>query len=137
VIVDYIQLVRGDGRYTSANNEVNDITRAFKAYALSANVPVLALSQLNRASSRENRRPQLHDLRDSGGIEQDADVVMFIHDPEIEENIRELIIDKNRAGRLGSIKLKFIPEQIRFESIGEIEFANDHNSQPALGANGD
>lgn len=126
VIIDYLQLMQG--RQVSKDNnrvqEISDISRGLKALARELNVPVLALSQLSRAvENRPGHIPQLADLRESGSIEQDADVVMFLYredyyDPETErKNISDLFIKKHRNGPIGQIELYFIPEQTRFRSI--------------------
>jgi replicative DNA helicase len=100
--------------------EVSDISSGLKAIAKELHVPVLALSQLSRESERrENKRPQLSDLRDSGSIEQDADVVLFLyregmHKPEIDRSLTELIVAKNRNGPTDLIKLVFIESQTAF-----------------------
>ena len=112
IMIDYLQLMSGSGRFGSRQEEVSGISRQLKALAQELNVPVLALSQLSRAASgRANHRPILSDIRDSGAIEQDADVVMFIHredyydkDCEI-KNMAEIIIAKQRNGSLGTINL--------------------------------
>jgi replicative DNA helicase len=128
IIVDYLQLVKGRSRPESRQQEVSDITRSLKALAKELNVPVVALSQLSRAvEQRHGKRPQLSDLRESGAIEQDADVVTFIHrrdvpagEPEefpADEGIAELIIGKQRNGPTGTVKLAFLKEYARFENL--------------------
>jgi replicative DNA helicase len=128
IIVDYLQLVKGRSRPESRQQEVSDITRSLKALAKELNVPVVALSQLSRAvEQRHGKRPQLSDLRESGAIEQDADVVTFIHrrdvptgEPEefpADERIAELIIGKQRNGPTGTVKLAFLKEYARFENL--------------------
>ncbi|MBJ7609929.1 MAG: replicative DNA helicase [Candidatus Dormibacteraeota bacterium] len=119
VIIDYLQLMHG-GRQESRVQEVSDISSGLKAVAKELEVPVLALSQLSRASEQRNdKRPQLSDLRDSGSIEQDADVVLFLyregmHKPDIDRNRTELIVAKNRNGPVDDIELIFNPEQTTF-----------------------
>ncbi len=127
IVVDYLQLMRGtrrDSRYV----EVSELSRAVKLLALEFEVPVLCLSQLNRESSRENRRPRLSDLRDSGSIEQDADVVAFLHDPnrqsespapgyEPDPRDLELILAKQRQGPSGAVWLRFDGATQRFKNI--------------------
>ena len=132
VIVDYLQLIQGTGRRENRVQEVGEITRALKGIARDLNVPVLALSQLSRAvEMRPSHRPQLSDLRESGSIEQDADVVMFIHrddlrytrdewerqypDQEYPRGLAELIVAKHRHGPLGTINLRFNGAMARFE----------------------
>ena len=119
LIIDYLQLMHG-GRQESRVQEVSDISSGLKAIAKELDVPVLALSQLSRASEQRNdKRPQLSDLRDSGSIEQDADVVLFLyregmHKPDVDRNRTELIVAKNRNGPVDDIELIFNPEQTTF-----------------------
>ena len=122
VVVDYVQLLQGRGE--NRNQEVANITRALKVLALDLNIPVLALSQLSRGieGRRGNdRKPRLADLRDSGAIEQDADIVMFLdrkelYDQEAPRGGAEIIVSKQRNGELGSVPLFFRQELMRFES---------------------
>ena len=125
LVIDYLQLLDFERR-ENRNVEVAGVTRAVKTLALEMNVPILLLSQLNRDSTREKRRPRLHDLRDSGAIEQDADVVLFLHDPErakdspgpgyFAEPARdlELIVAKQRQGPLGAFSVRFDGERQQF-----------------------
>jgi replicative DNA helicase len=119
IVVDYLQLMQG-GRQDSRVQEVSDISSGLKAIAKELEVPVLALSQLSRESERrENKRPQLSDLRDSGSIEQDADVVLFLyreglHNREVERSKTDLIVAKNRNGPVDDLKLVFIDSQTAF-----------------------
>ncbi|HRN90371.1 MAG TPA: replicative DNA helicase [Candidatus Saccharibacteria bacterium] len=125
IIVDYLQLMQGGGRGDGNRvQEVSEISRGLKLIARELNVPVIALSQLSRSvESRSPQIPQLADLRESGSIEQDADIVMFIYreayyNPETErENITDLIIAKHRNGPTGKIELYFHPERLRFMSL--------------------
>jgi replicative DNA helicase len=125
VIVDYLQLMQGSGRDGGNRvQEVSEISRGLKLIARELNVPVIALSQLSRSvESRSPQIPQLADLRESGSIEQDADIVMFIYreayyNPETErENITDLIIAKHRNGPTGKVELYFHPERLRFVSL--------------------
>jgi len=124
IIVDYLQLVSMSGRVENRQQEISAISRSLKGLAKELETPVVALSQLSRApEARTEKRPQLSDLRESGAIEQDADVVMFIFREEeykpSEENrgIAELIIGKQRNGPTGMIKLAFIKEFTRFENL--------------------
>ena len=124
VIVDYLQLLSGAARAENRQQEIAAISRSLKGMAKELDVPLLVLSQLSRApEARTDRRPQLTDLRESGAIEQDADVVMFIYREEehkpSEENrgIAEIIIGKQRNGPTGSLKLAFIKEFTRFENL--------------------
>jgi replicative DNA helicase len=124
IIVDYLQLVTGSGRVENRQQEISSISRSLKGLAKELSVPVIALSQLSRApEARTDRRPQLSDLRESGALEQDADVVMFIYREEehkpTDENrgIAEIIIGKQRNGPTGSRRLAFIKEFTRFENL--------------------
>jgi replicative DNA helicase len=124
IIVDYLQLVTGGGRVENRQQEISSISRSLKGLAKELSVPVIALSQLSRApEARTDRRPQLSDLRESGAIEQDADIVMFIYREEehkpTDENrgIAEIIIGKQRNGPTGSRRLAFIKEFTRFENL--------------------
>lgn len=126
IIVDYLQLMQGSGRGNDFNRvqEVSEISRGLKLIARELNVPVVALSQLSRSvESRSPQIPQLADLRESGSIEQDADIVMFIYredyyNPETDrQHITDLIIAKHRNGPTGRIELYFHPERLRFMSL--------------------
>ncbi len=128
VIIDYIQLMQGRGRFENRTLELGSISRSLKALAKELRVPVVVLSQLSRApESRADHRPQLSDLRESGALEQDADVVMFIYredmyadksQPAAEgDGVAELIIGKQRNGPIGVVKLAFIREFTRFENL--------------------
>jgi replicative DNA helicase len=119
LIVDYLQLVVGDGKYDSRVQEVGAISQGLKNLARELRIPVIALSQLSRAiESRGEKIPQLSDLRESGSIEQDADVVMFLYRPE-ESNLEEykLSIAKHRNGPLGGIDLRFKGDKIKFYGV--------------------
>src|SRR5262249_38708737 len=129
IVVDYLQLMSGGGRrYENRTQEVSAISRGLKALAKELSVPVIALSQLSRApeSRGGDHRPQLADLRESGSIEQDADVVTFIFreevykqdDPDLQGKA-ELIIAKQRNGPTGKVMLAFIKNSTRFESLAE------------------
>jgi replicative DNA helicase len=119
VIVDYLQLMHG-GRQESRVQEVSDISSGLKSIAKELQMPIVALSQLSRESERRtDRRPQLSDLRDSGSIEQDADIVLFLyregmHNQEVDKSITQLIVAKNRNGPVRDIDLVFIAEQTAF-----------------------
>jgi|TARA_B100002003_G_scaffold111160_1_gene102813 replicative DNA helicase len=123
LIVDYIQLMQGRGRYENRTLELASISRALKGLAKELQIPILVLSQLSRApEARKDHRPQLSDLRESGALEQDADVVIFIYrddqyNPSPEnENTAELLISKQRNGPTGVVKLAFLKEMTRFEN---------------------
>ena len=125
LIVDYLQLMRGRGRHENRNQEISEISRSLKELAKELNVPVIAISQLSRAPEQRggDRRPQLSDLRESGAIEQDADVVVFIYREEVYKSTEEnrgraqVIIAKQRNGPIGSIDMAFIREYTRFEEL--------------------
>ncbi len=123
IVVDYLQLMSTSKNYDSMVNQVTEISRSLKALAKEFDVPVLALSQLSRAVETRGGRPKLSDLRDSGSIEQDADVVMFIHreDKGKEEsernNIAEILIEKHRNGPVGKIDLYFDQKSTTFVSV--------------------
>ena len=125
IIIDYLQLMSGSGKSSdSRQQEISDISRALKGLARELSVPVIALSQLSRAvEQRPDHRPMLSDLRESGAIEQDADVVMFIyrddyynHDSE-EKGISEIIIAKQRNGPIGTVKLAWLPQYTKFANL--------------------
>jgi replicative DNA helicase len=128
LIVDYLQLMQGRGRFDNRQQELAAISRALKILAKELNIPILALSQLSRATeSRGDHRPQLSDLRESGALEQDADIVMFIfreemypvegeRKPEI-EGTAEIIVGKQRNGPTGTVRLAFLKQYTRFENL--------------------
>lgn len=124
IIIDYLQLMSGSGKSDSRQQEISDISRSLKAVARELSVPVLALSQLSRAvEQRPDHRPMLSDLRESGAIEQDADVVMFIyrddyynHDTD-KKDIAEIIIAKQRNGPIGTVELAWIPKYTKFANL--------------------
>lgn len=125
IIIDYLQLMSGSGRFDSRQQEISDISRALKGLARELNVPVIALSQLSRqVEQRPDHRPMLSDLRESGAIEQDADVVMFIYRDDYynkdtqDKNISEIIIAKQRNGPIGTINLVWLPQ---FTKFGDLE----------------
>ena len=127
LVVDYIQLMQGRGRFENRTQELASISRSMKGLAKELSVPVVALSQLSRApESRSNRRPQLADLRESGALEQDADVVMFIYREEQyeatpeNENLAELILGKQRNGPTGTVKLAFLKQFARFANLSSV-----------------
>lgn len=132
VVVDYLQLLSGGKRYGNRQEEVSDISRGLKALAKSLQVPVLALSQLKRGQDREDRQPMLSDLRESGAIEQDADVVMFIHRPNWgkmdllpeERDQAEIHVAKQRNGPTDMIRMVFRSRLTRFEEAAPDAFSN-------------
>ncbi|MDT8273920.1 MAG: DnaB-like helicase C-terminal domain-containing protein, partial [Desulfomonilia bacterium] len=124
VVIDYMQLMSSKRRSESREQEISEISRTMKAIAKEFNIPVIALSQLNRrVEERQNKRPQMADLRESGAIEQDADIICFIYRDEVynpetlDKGIAELIIAKHRNGPTGEIKLTWRPEFTKFESF--------------------
>jgi replicative DNA helicase len=126
IVVDYIQLIDSEDTRDSRQEQIAKISRRLKTLARDLKVPVIALSQLNRAvESREDRRPRMADLRESGAIEQDADIVLLLHRPEYydqseQPGVAELIVAKNRNGRTDSVKLTFLKELMRFENLAAI-----------------
>lgn len=124
IIIDYLQLMSGSGRSESRQQEISEISRSLKALARELNVPVIALSQLSRAvEQRTDHRPMLSDLRESGAIEQDADMVMFIYRDDYynkdteRQNIAEIIIAKQRNGSIGTVELVWLPEYTKFANM--------------------
>ncbi len=132
VMIDYLQLMSGSGRSESRQQEISDISRSLKALARELNVPVIALSQLSRAvEKRDDKRPMLSDLRESGAIEQDADVVMFLYRDEYynkdteDKNVAEVIIAKQRNGPTGTVYLTWLPQYTQFRNM---ERSKDFNN---------
>lgn len=126
IIIDYLQLMTGSGKNESRQQEISEISRSLKALGRELHVPVIALSQLSRAvEQRPDHRPMLSDLRESGAIEQDADVVMFIYrddyynkDTEL-KNVAEIIIAKQRNGAIGTINLAWLPDYTQFANLAK------------------
>jgi replicative DNA helicase len=138
VMVDYLQLMRGRGDFERREQEISDISRSLKALARELDIPVIALSQLNRGvEQRTDKRPTLADLRESGAIEQDADVICFLYRDEVydknnpdKKGRAEVIVAKQRNGPTGTVKLTFLSEYTRFTSsyreyAGEMEEVAD------------
>ena len=146
IVVDYLQLMTAGSKVESREREISIISRSLKALAKDLNVPVIALSQLNRAvESTPDKRPMLSHLRESGAIEQDADVVIFLYRPEYygitqfsngdsTEGVAEIIISKQRNGPVGEVKLRFIKEYARFENLdlyhNDVSMSNDNAPPP-------
>jgi len=146
IVVDYLQLMTAGSKVESREREISIISRSLKALAKDLNVPVIALSQLNRAvESTPDKRPMLSHLRESGAIEQDADVVIFLYRPEYygitqfsngdsTEGVAEIIISKQRNGPVGEVKLRFIKEYARFENLdlyhNDVSMSNDDAPPP-------
>ena len=121
IVIDYLQLIKGTGRGDNRQQEISDISRSLKGIARELNIPIIALSQLSRApEQRADRRPMLSDLRESGAIEQDADMVVFLYRDDYyneeseEKGITEVIIGKQRNGPVGTVKLRFFHEITKF-----------------------
>ena len=139
IIVDYLQLMSTSKNYDSMVNQVTEISRSLKSLAKELNVPVLALSQLNRAVESRGGRPRLSDLRDSGSIEQDADVVMFIHredkgkDESEKTNIAEILIEKHRNGPTGKVDLYFDEKTTTFLNLEKSSLSEFSSSKVSNG----
>ncbi len=151
IVVDYLQLMKGSGRTDSRVQEISEVTQGLKAVAKELDIPVIALSQLSRqVESRDDKRPQLSDLRESGSIEQDADVVMFVYREEYYEgrkeptegtpehiewqermarvhNMAEVIIGKQRHGPIGNVRLQFLAEFTRFGDLALDQYLPEHH----------
>ncbi len=144
IIVDYLQLMRSGIRNESREQEISEISRSLKAMAKELEIPIIALSQLNRAvESRagKDKRPQLADLRESGAIEQDADTILFIYRDELYQRddptnrgLAEIIIGKQRSGPTGIVKCKFFADFTRFDNLADDEYGEDDFEGAEFGA---
>ena len=124
IVVDYLQLMRGSGNPENRTNEISEISRSLKAIAKEMRCPLVALSQLNRGlEQRTDKRPMMADLRESGAIEQDADVILFVYRDEVyhpespDKGTAEIIIGKQRNGPIGKVRLAFIGHLTKFENL--------------------
>lgn len=137
IIVDYLQLMKGVGKIESREREISDISRSLKAMAKELHVPVIALSQLNRGvEARTDKRPMMSDLRESGAIEQDADIIGFIYRDEVynkespDAGLAEFNIVKHRNGAIGMVKLSFLSKYTRFENLA-LDYSDNNSAAVA------
>jgi replicative DNA helicase len=132
IVIDYLQLMQSPASGDNRVQQISDISRGLKALAKELNVPVIALSQLNRnLEQRPNKRPVMSDLRESGGIEQDADLIVFVYRDEVynpdspDKGIAEIIIGKQRNGPIGTVRLTFLGQYTRFENFAGNPYGDD------------
>jgi replicative DNA helicase len=140
IILDYIQLMRSSRISESRQQEISEISRSLKALARELEVPVIALSQLSRAVElRQDHRPQLSDLRESGAIEQDADIVLFLYRPEYykipqfedgtpTDGIAEVMISKHRNGAVADVRTRFVGKYAKFENLNTFSAADEYDN---------
>jgi len=136
VVIDYLQLIAGSGKAGSREQEISEISRSLKILAKELNIPVIALSQLSRgAEKREDKRPMLSDLRESGAIEQDADIVMFLYRDDYynedsdKKNVAEVIVAKQRSGSTGTVELAWLPSYTKFGNLDRRYYNQDSGEE--------
>ncbi|MFH1358007.1 MAG: replicative DNA helicase [bacterium] len=140
ILIDYMQLMQAAGKHQSREQEISEISRSLKALAKDLSVPVIAISQLNRSlESRQNKRPMMSDLRESGAIEQDADLIGFVYRDEVynpdtpDKGMAEVIIGKQRNGAIGTCRMAFVNKYVRFEDLvyeREYEYEPSDDNMP-------
>jgi replicative DNA helicase len=134
VVLDYIQLMQSGTKTDNRTAEISEISRSLKGLAKELDCPIIALSQLNRSlEQRPNKRPVMSDLRESGAIEQDADIIIFIYRDEVyneespDKGVAEILISKQRNGPIGTVRLTFIGQYTRFDNIAPDMYVPDFN----------
>jgi replicative DNA helicase len=143
IVIDYLQLITGSGNLRSMENrqnEISEISRMLKNLARELNVPIMCLAQLSRkVEERQGHRPMMSDLRESGSLEQDADLVMFLlrreyYDPHDKPGLAELIVAKNRHGAIGTVNLAYRKEIAQFANYTQMKTANEPSKKDAFSA---